>query len=66
MDPLLLCATGVFSWGRHDLENIYALLALCEGNPQVTGGILSQRASNAELWYFRWTHSQVASILVTN
>ena len=28
------------------------LLALCEGNPPVTGGFPSQMASNSERWYF--------------
>ena len=31
------------SWWRHQLETFSALLALCEGNPPVTGGFLSQR-----------------------
>ena len=30
-----------------DLETFYALLALCEGNPAVTGGFPSQRVSGA-------------------
>ena len=35
------------SWyGKH------TLLALCEGNPPVTGGFPSQMASNVELWSF--------------
>ena len=29
-----------------------AVLAICEGNPSVTGGFPSQRDSNGELWYF--------------
>ena len=29
-----------------------AILVLCEGNPPVTGGFPSQRASNPELWWF--------------
>ena len=35
------------------LCTLHVLLALCEGNPLVTSGFPSQRASNAELWYFR-------------
>ena len=31
---------------------VSALLALCEGNPSMTGGFPSQRASNAKLWFF--------------
>ena len=40
------------SWSRLNKEILLALLALCEGNPPVTGGFLSQRVSNAELWWF--------------
>ena len=36
----------------HDMETLSALLALCEGNPLVTIGFHSQRASNANLWCF--------------
>ena len=32
----------VQTWCRHDLETLVALLALCEGNPPVTGGFPSQ------------------------
>ena len=39
-------------WWHHDMEMLPSLLALCEGNPPVSGGYPSQRASNAELWYF--------------
>ena len=34
---------GVNSWWRHQMETFSELLALCEGNPSVTGGFLSQR-----------------------
>ena len=30
-------------WWRHQMETFSALLSLCEGNPTVTGGFLSQR-----------------------
>ena len=30
------------TWRRHDMEMLSALLALCEGNPPVTGGFPSQ------------------------
>ena len=36
---------------RHYLQNTYF-----EGNPTVTGGFPSQRASGAELWCFAWTN----------
>ena len=31
------------TWWRHEMETFSALLALCEGNPPVTGGFPSQR-----------------------
>ena len=31
------------TWWRHEMETFFALLALCEGNPPVTGGFPSQR-----------------------
>ena len=31
------------SWWHHQMETFSVLLALCEGNPPVTGGFLSQR-----------------------
>ena len=31
------------TWWRHQMETFSALLALCEGNPPVTGGFPSQR-----------------------
>ena len=42
----------VMSRWHHGMEMIFALLALCEGNPSVTDGFPSQRASNAKLWCF--------------
>ena len=36
----------------HCMETFSALLVLCEGNPPVTGGFPSQRASNIEPWCF--------------
>ena len=34
---------GIILWWRHQMETFSALLALCEGNPPVTGGFPSQR-----------------------
>ena len=34
------------------MEMIFVLLDLFQGNPPFTGGFHSQRASNAELWWF--------------
>ena len=45
----------VVTWWRHQMEILSALLALCEGNPFVTGGFPSQWASDAELWCFLWS-----------
>ena len=43
------------SWWHHQTETLSsALLALCEGNPPVTGGFPSPKASDAELWCFLW------------
>ena len=36
------------------METFSAQLALCEGNPPVTGGFLT-KASDAELWRFLWS-----------
>ena len=32
------------TWWRHQMETFFTLLALCEGNPPVTGGFPSQRS----------------------
>ena len=37
------------------METFSALLALCEGNPPVTGGFPLTKASGAELWRFLWS-----------
>ena len=36
------------------MEQFSLLLALCEGNPSVTGGFPLTKASDAELWCFFW------------
>ena len=38
-----LCIQSSNAWCRHQMETFFALLALCEGNPPVTGGFPSQR-----------------------
>ena len=55
----LRCATCALchhdiSWWRHQIETFSALLAICEGNPPVTGNrwIPLTKASDAELWCF--------------
>ena len=40
---------------RHQMKAFFALLALCEGNPPVTGRFPSQRASNAGFIVKFWT-----------
>ena len=58
LSPLSLChqlgqplITMLHRWRHHVIEKPFTFLTLCEGNPPVTGGFPSQRASNAELWY---------------
>ena len=43
------------TWWRHQMETFSALLAICAGNSPVTGEFPSQKASDAELWYFLWS-----------
>ena len=50
LQDMLLC-----SWWRHRMEIFSALLALCEGNPPVTGGFSLTKANDAELWCFLWS-----------
>ena len=35
-----------------DIEMFYALLPLCGENPTITGGIISQKACDAEIQWF--------------
>ena len=43
---------STYTWWRHSMETFPALLAVCEGNPPVTDGFPSQRASNAGFGVF--------------
>ena len=43
---------GFFTLRRHQMEAVSALLDLCEGNPPVTGGFLSQKAGNVGFGVF--------------
>ena len=43
------------SWWRHHMEKLPTILALWEGNPPVTGGFPSQKASSVELGYCLWS-----------
>ena len=40
------------AWWRHYVETLSVLLALCEGNPQVTGRSTPETSRNAEIWRF--------------
>ena len=61
---------GVVSWWRRQMETFSSLLALCEGNPPVTGGFPSQRPVTRGFgvffdvqWTNDWTHSPDAGDL---
>ena len=41
-------------WCRHEMRTFSALLALCEGNPPVTGGFPSQRPVTWSFYGFWW------------
>ena len=50
-------------WWRHQMETFFALLALCEGNPPVTGGFPSQKPvslmfSLISAWINGWANNQ--------
>ena len=48
-------------WWRHQMGTFSALLALCEGNPSVTGGFPSQGPHSdvfQRLWCFLWYTSK--------
>ena len=52
----LVRITNMLSWWHHQMETFSMLLALCEGNPLVTGGFPSKEASDTELWCFLDLH----------
>ena len=49
-------------WWCHDMEMICTLLAICEGNPPITGRFTSQRATNVELWCCKLNQSVEQSV----
>ena len=49
-------ATSVSQQWKHQS---FALLTLCEGNPPVTGGFPSQKASNVESVSMPWRHHEL-------
>ena len=55
------------AWYCDNMEMLSTSLALCEGNPAVTGEFPSKGTSKVELWYFMcckvWTNSRVISDL---
>ena len=52
--PLLVTLFSHLCIVHHALETLSALMALCVGNPLVTGGFPSQRASNAVIILCKW------------
>ena len=77
-DPRLTASTGELKFymsqksrRRHQMETFSASLALCEGNPPVTGGFPSQRPVvwsfdvffDFFAWTNRWAHNQDAGDL---
>ena len=48
---MLFNYTALFSWWRHQMETLSALLTLCGGNPPVTGGFPSQRPVTQKLFW---------------
>ena len=40
------------SWWCHSMKMVMALLAICQGNPLITGGSHPLRARNLDLWWF--------------
>ena len=53
---LLHCFSTVCFDVHQRKHQSFVLLVLCEGNPPVTGGFPSQKASNAESISMRWCH----------
>ena len=54
-----LSALSALTWWCRHMEMLSTLLALCDGNPPVTGGFPSQRTSNVELCCFHcWQTEQ--------
>ena len=50
----LVCMLYLCLWAcwRQEMETFFTLLALCEGNPPVTGSLSAQWTSNAVFWGF--------------
>ena len=56
----LISSIHCILWWRCDMEILSTLLALCEGNPLVTSGLPSHRATNAEPWYCPYCQAEQA------
>ena len=62
--PIWMDGIWYYAWWHHSMGTFSVLLAQCEGNPSVAGVYPSQKASNAQRWYFpfiledHWTNSQ--------
>ena len=48
-------------WWCHDMGRLSTLLALCEWNTLVTGGILTQWAGDENIWCFLWCYREQAA-----
>ena len=57
-----VCSAG-WSWWHQRIHQSCTSLALCEGNPPVTGGFPSQSASNAEIALMSWRPRMFVHIL---
>ena len=60
-------AHAVLSWWRHQMETISALLALCKGNPPISGCFPSQKPEARRFWLRkrsrrRWFETPLRSI----
>ena len=63
LQKLTIGVSTLASWSRHDKETILALLALCDGNPSVSGGFPSQRLRNVERRWFGVSFEQRAELI---
>ena len=52
---VLVSSSNQYIRWRHQMETFSALLALCEGNPPVTGGFPSQRPVTRSFEVFLWS-----------
>ena len=53
----------IYVWWRQDIEMLSVLLALCEGNPPVTGAFLSDNSSDVNC-FLCWKPEQAAELTI--